>query len=111
MLVRILEIATDFAEDKDAAAGVRDSTIVPALERGEEVILDFAGVDLTTQSFIHAMISDVLRVNGEDVLDRIEFRGCQSGVRGIVETVIQYSLETIEDEEDQPAAVPDQRAD
>jgi STAS-like domain of unknown function (DUF4325) len=97
--VDIFDLASDFAEDKDVAARVRDTKIRPALETGEEVILDFTRVDLITQSFIHAMISDVLRVKGEEALDRIAFKGCQQGVRGIIETVIQYSLETMEDED------------
>jgi hypothetical protein len=53
---------------------------------------------LTTQSFVHALISDVLRSEGEKILDRIEFKGCAPGVKGIIETVVQYSLETMEDE-------------
>jgi hypothetical protein len=99
MYVSVFEIASDFAEDKDTAAKVRNEQIAPALLRGEDVLLDFSGVDLTTQSFIHAMISDVLRSHGEDVLDRIEFKGCRPGVQGIIETVIQYSLETLDDVE------------
>ena len=95
--VGIFDLASDFAEDKDVAAKVRDTKIRPALEVGDEVILDFTRVDLTTQSFIHAMISDVLRVKGEEALDGIAFKGCQQGVQGIIETVIQYSLETTED--------------
>jgi len=97
VLVNVFDLVGDFAEDKDAAASVRDSKIMPALEGGDEVALDFTGVDLTTQSFVHAMISNVLRTYGEDVLDRIEFKGCGPGVQGIIETVIQYSLETLED--------------
>jgi len=99
MLVSVFEIASDFAEDKDTAAAVRNTQIVPALQQGNEVVLDFTGVDLTTQSFIHAMISDVLRARGEEVLDHIEFKGCRPGVQGIIETVIQYSLETLENDE------------
>ena len=97
--VGIFDLASDFAEDKDVAAKVRDTKIRPALEVGEEVILDFTRVDLTTQSFIHAMISDVLRVKCEGALDGIAFKGCQQGVQGIIETVIQYSLETTEDKD------------
>lgn len=98
MRVSVFEIASDFAEDKDTAAKVRDAEIKPALEQGKSVILDFTGVDLTTQSFIHAMISDILRTRGEEVLDSIEFKGCRPGVQGIIETVIQYSLETLEED-------------
>lgn len=100
--VAVFDLASDFAEDKDVAAEVRDTRIRPALDAGDEVFLDFTGVDLTTQSFIHAMISDVLRTKGEEILDQIAFKGCQPGVQGIIETVIQYSLETLEDDGVEP---------
>ncbi|MFN9644416.1 MAG: STAS-like domain-containing protein [Cyanobacteriota bacterium] len=99
MYVYIYDIASDFAEDKDTAAKVRNEQIGPALLQGEDVILDFCRVDLTTQSFIHAMISDVLRTHGEEILDHIEFKNCRPGVQGIIETVIQYSLETLDEDE------------
>jgi hypothetical protein len=74
------------------------------VKAGEAVVLDFAGVNLVTQSFVHALISDVLRSEGERGLDHLVFDHCNEGVRGIVETVVQYSLETMEsDSPDEPA--------
>jgi hypothetical protein len=87
----------DFAEDKDAAAKIRKAVIKPALEAGESITLDFSGVGLATQSFVHALISDPLRSHGESVLSRIEFKGCNKAVKGIIQTVVQYSLESPED--------------
>lgn len=99
MKVQVAKLASDFAEDKDVAAKIREETLRPALKRNKEITLDFTGVDLVTQSFIHAMISDVLRRNGEEALDYVVFKGCEPGVRGIIETVVQYSLETIEEDD------------
>ena len=96
MRIAIREIATDFAEDKDAAAVIRDERIRPELRKRGKVVLDFTGVTLTTQSFIHALISDILRTEGEPVLAQLEFKGCAPGIRGIIETVVQYSLDTLE---------------
>lgn len=87
----------DFAEDKDLAATIREHNIRPALREGRKVEIDFTGISLTTQSFVHALISDLLRSHGEDFLNKVEFKGCTAGVKGIIETVVQYSLETIED--------------
>jgi hypothetical protein len=64
---------------------------------GERVVLDFSGITLATQSFIHALISGPLRSEREAFLDKVEFRGCDAAVKGIIETVVQYSLETTED--------------
>ncbi|MFA6030227.1 MAG: STAS-like domain-containing protein [Elusimicrobiota bacterium] len=82
-----------FAENKDIARDLRVGEIVPALEKGEDVILDFAGVDATTQSFIHALISDLIRKHGSDVLDRLEFKSCNETVRKIITIVVDYMQE------------------
>jgi len=90
----IFEATGDFAEDKDAAALLRTVEIAPAIRVGQGVILEFTGIRIATQSFIHALISDVIRSYGEEALDLLEFKGCSLEVRGIVETVVQYSLDS-----------------
>lgn len=97
MSVRIADLTGDFAEDKDIAAEIRESHVKKAVEGGHDVTLDFTGVTLVTQSFVHTLISDVLRSSGEAALKHLVFKGCTNGVRGIVETVVQYSLETMEE--------------
>jgi hypothetical protein len=96
-------MAGDFAEDKDVAARLREEQIRPALATGHRVVLDFGGVRVATQSFVHAVISEVLRTYGESVLNRLTFRGCSKAVRGIIETVVQYSLESLDEQEYGPA--------
>jgi hypothetical protein len=96
--ISVKPLTGDFAEDKDVAATLRESKIRQALAEGQRVILDFKGVRLATQSFIHALVSDVLRTHGESVLGRVTFKGCTNAVKGIIETVVQYSLESIEPE-------------
>ena len=97
MTIDIGREAGDFAEDKDAAARLRREEIEPALARNEDVILDFGTVSLTTQSFVHALVSAVLRARGETVLDRLAFKGCNRGVQGLVRTVVEYSLQAAEE--------------
>lgn len=79
------------------------------MKAGKAVVLDFAGVNLVTQSFVHALISDVLRSEGERGLDHLVFDHCNEGVRGIVETVVQYSLETMEGDSPEESAPPNKR--
>jgi hypothetical protein len=93
MIVHMMAEASDFAEDKDVAARLREECVRPSVERGDEVTLDFTGVRLATQSFVHALISDVLRRRGEDALKVLTFKGCSKEVKGIIGTVVQYSLE------------------
>ena len=82
-----------FAENKDVARALRLQEIIPALKSDEEVILDFERVEAATQSFIHALISDLLRKYGSDVLDRIEFKSCNETVRKIITIVVDYMQE------------------
>lgn len=93
MTISIKDHAGSFAENKDVAARLRKEDISPALSRGESVTLDFTGVDAATQSFVHALISEVLRENGIDVLDRLEFKSCNTKVRKIIEIVVDYMQE------------------
>ncbi len=79
-----------FAENKDAAREIRINEILPAIESNEGVVLDFEGVEGTTQSFIHAMISDVIRRKGTDVLDKIFFKNCNETVKKIIDIVVDY---------------------
>jgi len=81
-----------FAEDKDYAKQVRTDRLLPALERGEAVLLDFAGVSYATQAFVHALIGEALKKHGEPALDRLEFRNCSPQLRSLVELVVDYSL-------------------
>jgi STAS-like domain of unknown function (DUF4325) len=98
MIINMFERVGDFGEDKDAAAALREEFIKPTVARGCAITLDFEGVTLVTQSFIHALISDVLRASGESVLSFLEFKNCAEVVRGIISTVVQYSLDTMSDE-------------
>ena len=95
MKINILDLVGSFAEDKDTAAALRKEQILPELKKGRKVELDFTGVTLTTQSFIHALISEALRQNSDTALKLMSFKGCSNSVRGIIETVVQYVYETI----------------
>lgn len=92
-IINILERAGAFAENKDIAREIRMQEIIPALNKNEEVILDFSNVGSATQSFIHALISDALRKYGNDVLDRIAFKSCNETVQKIINIVVDYMQE------------------
>ena len=90
--IRIFAVAGSFAEDKDAARKIRMQNILPSIERGEPVILDFSKVAVATQSFIHALVSEVLRLHGEKALELLVFRSCNATVKSVIRTVVDYSL-------------------
>lgn len=93
--IEMFPLVGAFAENKDLARKVRVEEIVPSLERGVEVTLDFHSVDSATQSFIHALISDLIRKYGVEVLDRLYFKDCTEIIRKIVTIVADYMQEGI----------------
>jgi len=94
MEIKLLNIVGEFAENKDFARDVRLQKIIPELDAGGEVILDFEGVSGATQSFIHALISDLLRNYGSEVLDKIGFKNCNEIVQKIINIVVDYMQES-----------------
>ncbi|MFA5945819.1 MAG: STAS-like domain-containing protein [Patescibacteria group bacterium] len=88
--ILLLPKVGSFAENKDTARDIRLNEILPALQEQQTVVLNFEGVDSTTQSFIHALISDVLRKYGSEILDRLQFKHCSPTVKEIVSIVVEY---------------------
>lgn len=94
--MEIADLAGPFAEDKDVAREIRTANIIPAVRSGRRVVLDFDGVDVATQSFVHALISECIRSQKKTALKLIEFKSCQAAVKDVILTVVDYSLEMAE---------------
>jgi hypothetical protein len=88
--ITIAALAGTVAENKDVARDIRVGRLLPALSQREEVVLDFMGVRLATQSFIQALISDAMRIHGVDVLDRLLFRNCNESIQALISIVVDY---------------------
>lgn len=89
-IIKLLPKTGVFAEDKDIARDIRIKYITPLLERNEEITLDFEGVESTTQSFVHALISELIRSFGSGILDNIYFKNCNRSVQEIINIVVDY---------------------
>lgn len=83
---------TTLAENKDEAKRLRQRDLLPALERKEQVVVDFEGIQTATQSFVHALIADAVQRYGDQVFSLITFRNCAPGVQHIIRTVFEYTL-------------------
>jgi hypothetical protein len=57
-----------------------------ALVGGADVVFDFAGIEVT-QSFIDALIGELILKRGPDVLAQMVFKACSDEVRAIIEFV------------------------
>lgn len=86
--VNVIRIA-DFLEDVERAVVIRESQIVPKVDAGEIVALDFAGTRFVTQSFIHALLNSVLKKPGS--LARVSFVACTPSTKQAIQAVAAYA--------------------
>jgi len=93
--IKLFKEVGAFAENKDLARELRLNKLIPAIEKGEVLILDFENIEGATQSFIHALISDLIRKYGNAVLDKIQFKSCNETVKAIISIVVDYMQESI----------------
>lgn len=91
--IKLFSIVGSFAENKDLARDIRIKKIIPALENKKEITLDFENIDSATQSFIHTLISELIRSYGIEVLDKISFKSCTETVKKIINIVVDYMQE------------------
>lgn len=94
MRVKFFKKVGLFAENKDVARDIRVNLLIPALEKKQRIVLDFEKVEGATQSFIHALISDLIRKFGNEVLDQIQFKSCNKTIKGIITIVADYMQES-----------------
>ena len=91
--IKLFERVGSFAENKDIARNIRIKEIIPAIENGRDIIIDFNNIDAVTQSFIHALISDLIRKYGNEILGKINFKSCNKNVQKIIMIVTDYMQE------------------
>ena len=94
--INIFEKVGAFAENKDVGRDIRIREILPALKKGEEVALDFKKVETATQSFVHSLISDVLRTYKDEALDRVVFKSCNDTVKKMIGIVVDYMQDAMD---------------
>ena len=93
-IIKLLPKTGTFAENKDLARDMRINAITPVLEKNEEITLDFEGIDSATQSFVHALISELIRSFGNEILENIYFKNCNKNVQNIINIVVEYMQAT-----------------
>lgn len=86
-----------FAENKDVARDLRTKELLPALHRGEKITIDFDGVEVATQSFMHALLSEAIRTFGNDLFEKVEFKNCNESIQQIISVVANYMQESMEE--------------
>ena len=95
-IIELKKLVGEFAENKDIAKKIRVNQIMPALAAGKAVVLDFSGISGTTQSSIHALISESIRQFRDMALEKIEYKNCSDIVKEVVKTVSEYMQESLD---------------
>ena len=91
--IHLKPLTGHFAENKDIARDIRVDTLTPILAKGGKVTIDFSGVSGATQSFIHALISELFRIHGSEVLSLISFKNCNFTIQKVITIVTEYMQE------------------
>ncbi|MBI3035021.1 STAS-like domain-containing protein [Candidatus Woesearchaeota archaeon] len=92
--IKIYKKIGNFAGNKDIAKEIRTKEILPFIRKEDKIFLDFENVNSATQSFIHALISDVIRKEGIKVLDKLFFKNCNETIQKIIGIVVEYMQDT-----------------
>lgn len=88
----------DFEEDVEAAAEVREQTILPALQQQELVVLDFTRTRACTQSFIHALMYKIFR-NGKNLETCLSVSCADAATEEAIKAVAAYAAVDVRDDE------------
>jgi hypothetical protein len=99
--LELYNYTSDFAENKDTARKLRLEEIEPELNIGNAITIDFQNVTSATQSFIHALISQIIRDKGVDILEKLLFKNCNDKIQTIIEIVVEYVQDGIFTEDDE----------
>lgn len=99
MEIKIRDFAEEFGENKDVAKVVRQEQIIPAIERGEVVTLDFAGMTGATQSFIHALIAEPIMRFRERAFEKLFYLDANEQIAETIAIVYRYIQESFDDME------------
>ncbi|KPY28744.1 STAS-like domain-containing protein [Pseudomonas syringae] len=80
----------DFEEDVERASQIREIEIIPKINSGSMVVIDFRGVSFATQSFVHALMYKVVR-DGQTLGSSLSIANCSNSTREAVMAVAAYA--------------------
>ena len=78
--------------DRDEAEEFSRLLILPALESGKQIILDFEGTGLVTQSFIHALISEAVKGDARNA-DRIVTINASRAQQAVYDLALRHMVD------------------
>jgi hypothetical protein len=85
-----------YAEDKDAAIKLRDRHILPAIERGQKIDLDFREVETAPHSFLNALLATPIQRLGVKAYQRIRIYNALGSIHEIIDKVLEDNVPQIQ---------------
>lgn len=86
------EIGSHLADGARAVA-FRMVRIDPYVGMNARLVLVFSGVRHANSSFVNALLTGLVEEHGEQLLERLTFRGCNPILRVLIEGAIALGLE------------------
>ena len=94
--VNIYNYFGKYAEDKDAAIKFRDQRLLPAIEEGKKIVLDFAEVENAPHSFLNALLATPIARLGPRAYQWIRVRNAIGTIHEIIDGVLDDNLPLFE---------------
>jgi len=94
-IVSIFNYFGKWAEDKDAVIQFRDRHLIPALEAGKKIELDFQYVETAPHSFLNALLASPVQKLGLKAYQRIKVFNAPGPVREIIDMIFEENVPQI----------------
>lgn len=88
-----------YAENKEGAIRIRDTKLLPALDAGKSVLLDFANVVSAPHSFLSALLATPARVLGMDTYKKIKITNAVPEIRETIDYIFDENTTGVDGEQ------------
>lgn len=94
-VISIFNYFGKYAEDKDAAITFRDRRLLPAIEQGKKIDLDFRDVETAPHSFLNALLGTAIQRLGMKAYQWIRIYNAPGAIHEIIDKVLEDNLPKI----------------
>lgn len=77
-----------YAENKEEAIHFRDTQLLPAVQSGKDILLDFNRVELSTHSFLSALLATPITQLGMRAYKRIRVTNATPEIRETIDYIL-----------------------
>ncbi|MEW8690332.1 MAG: DUF4325 domain-containing protein [Candidatus Thiodiazotropha endolucinida] len=82
-----------FAEDKTAAISLRDRRIIPAIQEGKKVVVDFDEIKSCPHSFLSALLATPIKILGMSAYKKIRILNASPEIRETIDYILDENTE------------------